>query len=410
MLRVISILIIIAGSVVLFCQVVRGTVFERVLLLFERLRRDDVSVLVISIRICNVADKHDVVKICRVEIVCIYGGDGYSIYLCYFIAVVGFDNDGFGNKLPARILIVERYLDGICSVCACRSRRSIFVVIFDRCFEHKAGAGLVDNIMIIRRRSILLFSRQGLRACRFAPAGEDKRIGDVVVDNDCLLGIRIFQEVADYAKLFFIGRNIRVRGCPAAQIRIDERAVRDRVRICRTFALFKLSHINIECAACVFETYCSCYKSDTCTVCGKFQSLPFTYIVTFKPKYFFGNGTVRRFKSYGKSAVFIICALCYIRELYINRESMFSLFTRYIEKAEADSLVFRFRNNDFSGSFAYIMLGGIDSHRCSRVGIAAEAFIIFKTRVCDKVRRIHSYRSAFGYLVAGGNLVAVLER
>lgn len=62
--------------------------------------------------------------------------------------------------------------------------------------------------------------------------------------------------------------------------------------------------------------------------------MPFTYIVTFKAENFFGDGAVRRFNFYGKSAVFIICALCYIRELYINRESMFSLFTRYIEKAE----------------------------------------------------------------------------
>ena len=180
MLRVISILIIIAGSVVLFCQVVRGAVFERALLLFERLCGNDIAVSVVSIRICNVADKRDVVKICRVEVVCIYGGYGYSVYLCYFIAVVGFDDYGFGNKLPARILIVERYLDGISSVCAWLSRRGLFILVLDRGFEHKAGAGLVDNIMIIRRRGILLFSRQGLRACRFAPAGEDKRIGDGV--------------------------------------------------------------------------------------------------------------------------------------------------------------------------------------------------------------------------------------
>ena len=33
-----------------------------------------------------------------------------------------------------------------------------------------------------------------------------------------------------------------------------------------------------------------------------------------------------------------------------------------------------------------------------------------KTRICKQIRRVHSYRSAFGYLVACGYLVAVLER
>ena len=200
MIIVIFIRIIITRRIVLRYQIIGFIIFQCALLLFERLRRDDVSVLVVSIRICNVADKRDVVKICRVEVVCIYGGYGYSVYLCYFIAVVGFDDYGFGNKLPARILVVERYLDGISSVCAWLPRRGLFILVLDRGFEHKAGAGLVDNIMIIRRRSILLFRRQGLRACCFAPAGEDKRIGDVVVDNYRLFGIGVGDKVAVYAK------------------------------------------------------------------------------------------------------------------------------------------------------------------------------------------------------------------
>ena len=180
MIIVIFIRIIITRRIVLRYQIIGFIIFKFTLLFFESLCGNDIAVRVVSIRIRNVADKRNVVKIRRVEVVCIYGGYGYSVYLCYFIAVVGFDDYGFGNKLPARILIVERYLDGISSVCAWLSRRGLFILVLDRGFEHKAGAGLVDNIMIIRRRGILLFSRQGLRACRFAPAGEDKRIGDGV--------------------------------------------------------------------------------------------------------------------------------------------------------------------------------------------------------------------------------------
>ena len=200
MIIVIFIRIIITRRIVLRYQIIGFIIFQCALLFFESLCGNDVAVSVVSIRIRNVADKRNVVKIRRVEVVCIYGGYGYSIYLCHFKIVIGFYDDGFGDKLPARILVVERYLDGISSVCAWRSRRSIFVLVLDRCFEHKARAGLVDNIMIIRRRSILLFRRQGLRACRLAPAGEDKRIGDVVVDNYRLFGIGVGDKVAVYAK------------------------------------------------------------------------------------------------------------------------------------------------------------------------------------------------------------------